>query len=95
VLIRKDDLVADAIATEAFTMDTFEYMNVERELSRKRKLAEWTTADEMVTANSSSHGLEEESEAVVWLYLKIRDKTGQDEKMRVRQVIWATCRVLC
>ncbi|RKP26315.1 hypothetical protein SYNPS1DRAFT_27988 [Syncephalis pseudoplumigaleata] len=77
--------ITSNVEIEAFTADAFQYISVERELSRKRKLAELVTsgpADEALLLNSQSS--EASSESTTWIHLKIRDKAGHDEKLRVR-----------
>ncbi|KAI9593654.1 ubiquitin-2 like Rad60 SUMO-like-domain-containing protein [Syncephalis fuscata] len=74
--------MANNVEIEAFTMDAFQYVSVERELSRKRKLEELVTGDESISTRSNSKELE--NDTAVWIHITIRDKTGHDEKIRVR-----------
>ncbi|KAI8058481.1 hypothetical protein BDF22DRAFT_42552 [Syncephalis plumigaleata] len=78
--------ITSNVEIEAFTVDTFEYISVERELSRKRKLAELVSAVEDDNSNVLADGRSNQAsnETPVWIHLKIRDKAGNDEKLRVK-----------
>jgi hypothetical protein len=60
---------------------------MERELSRKRRLAELVSVeDENSTVLAGSHSSQASNETTTWIHLKIRDKAGHDEKLRVKPV---------